>query len=58
MTGFYMKCNTGLKWVNITNFSSEFANIGKTVVLGVTKPAFTCSNSIMETEECVKSVQI
>ena len=34
MTGFYMKCNAGLKWVNgkfVTNFSSVFANVGKAV---------------------------
>ena len=44
MTGFYMKCNAGLKWVNgkfVTNFSSVFANVGKAV--------FTCSKSVMET---------
>ena len=44
MTGFYMKCNAGLNWVNgkfVTNFSSVFANVGKAV--------FTCSKSVIET---------
>ena len=28
MTGFYMKCNTGLKWVNRTNFGIIKESLG------------------------------
>ena len=53
MTGFYMKCNTGLKWVKRRLVTPKLVNSAL-----VSQLTFTCSKSTIETlEKSVKHIQ-